>query len=228
MQDTNLNHKRQEVQPTPETDYCSIIGLPGGNPQTLDGTKYGGLVIDDIIKSAVGGWKSNKQQNGGTPLIKPGLTHIPTSLSDAGFVNTIPVCAWQDSNFSGVNCPNVQDEKCGIPQKSNSKAAKKTQQPVPHDQKKGKQGPEKGKQSQPKGKDSHGKGQTPKPTSKPVRSGQHEKQAPVKAEPAHPKRGLALFDEDSGMAHLFARAEFEAADEEGGVWWLDDLDDDDE
>ncbi|PKY09383.1 hypothetical protein P168DRAFT_35226 [Aspergillus campestris IBT 28561] len=72
--------------------------LPGGDHTNLDGTKWGGVTVADIVESSVEGWLANGQKNG---WARPDMQGIVTSLGETqysirtpGFFD-IPVCEVQ-------------------------------------------------------------------------------------------------------------------------------------
>lgn len=69
--------------------------LPGGDLFNLDGTKWGGVTLADIVESSVEGWATNNKKNG---WARPNVQDIVTefgetqySIRTPGFFN-IPVC----------------------------------------------------------------------------------------------------------------------------------------
>lgn len=69
--------------------------LPGGIHSTLDGSKWGGVTLEQIVASSVAGWKNNNQKNG---YPRPSMDDIigkfgkeNFDLSTAGFFN-FPIC----------------------------------------------------------------------------------------------------------------------------------------
>ncbi|KAJ5951928.1 uncharacterized protein N7479_010341 [Penicillium vulpinum] len=70
--------------------------LPGGDHDTLDGTKWGGITIEDIVASSVDGWTNNNKQNGyprpdsQAIVASFGGDDVP-SVRTPGFFN-LPVC----------------------------------------------------------------------------------------------------------------------------------------
>ncbi|PLB35969.1 uncharacterized protein BDW47DRAFT_133202 [Aspergillus candidus] len=69
--------------------------LPGGVHSTLDGSRWGGLTLEQIVASSIAGWKNNNQKNG---YPRPNMDDIigkfgkeKVDLSMAGFFN-FPIC----------------------------------------------------------------------------------------------------------------------------------------
>lgn len=69
--------------------------LPGGDHDNLDGTKWGGVTVADIVESSVEGWVSNNKKNG---WARPNVNDIVSefgektySIRTPGFFD-IPVC----------------------------------------------------------------------------------------------------------------------------------------
>ncbi|KGO41986.1 hypothetical protein PEX1_091210 [Penicillium expansum] len=69
--------------------------LPGGDHTTLDGTNWGGIILEDIVESCVSGWTNNNYQNG---YPRPDFNTIVDSFGgDVPSVRTpgfmsLPVC----------------------------------------------------------------------------------------------------------------------------------------
>ncbi|KAJ5515142.1 hypothetical protein N7463_004694 [Penicillium fimorum] len=76
-------------------DSYMLSALPGGDHLTLDGTEWGGIIIEDIIESSVSGWAKHGNQNG---YPRPDVNSVVTtfggdvpSVRTPGFFN-LPVC----------------------------------------------------------------------------------------------------------------------------------------
>lgn len=75
-------------------DY-GLAPLPGGVHSSLDGSKWGGITLEQIVASSVAGWNNNNQKNG---YPRPNMDDIigkfgkeNIDLSMAGFFS-LPIC----------------------------------------------------------------------------------------------------------------------------------------
>ncbi|KAJ5606920.1 hypothetical protein N7537_003539 [Penicillium hordei] len=69
--------------------------LPGGDHNTLDGTNWGGIILEDIVESCVSGWTNNNYQNGyprpdSNSIVNSFSGDVP-SVRTPGFMS-LPVC----------------------------------------------------------------------------------------------------------------------------------------
>lgn len=78
-------------------DNLPFVNLPGGTNDVLDGTRFGGITLMDIVQSAYGGYLVNNNQNGYQMPVPEFVIDgdgnlVEYSVSDPGFFSTIPVC----------------------------------------------------------------------------------------------------------------------------------------
>ncbi|CAI7636615.1 unnamed protein product [Penicillium manginii] len=83
-------------------DSFRTMPLPGGDHTTLDGSAWGGIILEDIVESSVEGWIANNNHNGyprpDTDKIVTNFGSVVPSVRTAGFFN-LPVCG----NVSAIN-----------------------------------------------------------------------------------------------------------------------------
>jgi hypothetical protein len=101
--DSAVLERRRLIDPD-SIDYQIFDLLPGGSKDTLDGKKYGGLTIDDMIISSYEAYVANGNKNGykldpeNTDQLKKsdgtttGDTLFPSGVRTPG-VFSFPVCA---------------------------------------------------------------------------------------------------------------------------------------
>lgn len=85
-------------------DY-GLAPLPGGAHSSLDGSKWGGITLEQIVASSVAGWNNNNQKNG---YPRPNMDDIlgkfgkeNIDLSMAGFFN-LPICTGRYEEEGGI------------------------------------------------------------------------------------------------------------------------------
>ncbi|KAJ5385301.1 hypothetical protein N7517_003212 [Penicillium concentricum] len=87
------------------TQMHAFNPLQGGDKITLDGVKWGGITIQDIVESSVRGWANNGNKNG---YARPDINNIldgfgsePLNIREPGFFN-FPVCENARSIFDDL------------------------------------------------------------------------------------------------------------------------------